>query len=290
MKFGLIGNPIAHSKSPLLFRTAYNGKYTYDLIEGIYFEQSYKKFLKDYHAINITAPFKEQAFEKAEIVSGPAALIGAANILVKTDEGIACHNSDFTGIILCIAEELFPGITEEFYSTFGSNAHVKIHQFTREKLKELESVPKALIVGCGGAGKAAAVAAAEIGCSTVIMNRSKEKVEKFIKGLPEYKFTAAGLEDFKEQLKAADIVIYALPAALDEIAGLKPGDYRRGQIILEANYRNPSFDEASLRKLKEGGARYIPGRLWLINQAISGYALMTDEAPDVKALLEMEQI
>lgn len=288
MKFGLIGNPIAHSKSPLLFTTAYNGKYTYDLIEGVYFEESYSKFKKSYQAINVTAPFKEPAFEKADVISGPAALIGAANILVKTEDGISCHNSDFTGIILCIAEALFPGITEEFYGTFGSNAHIKIHQFTREKLKELGAAPKALIVGCGGAGKAAAVAAAELGCSTVIMNRSAEKVEKFIKGLPEYKFVAAGLEEFKARLKESDIVIYALPAALDDIAGLRPEDFRRGQIILEANYKNPSFDTEALAKMEEGGARYIPGRLWLINQAISGYALMTGEAPDVKALLNLK--
>ena len=45
-KFGLIGHPIAHSLSPALFKAAFDGKYTYDLIEGDDFEQSYKKFLQ----------------------------------------------------------------------------------------------------------------------------------------------------------------------------------------------------------------------------------------------------
>lgn len=290
MKYGLIGQPIAHSLSPLLFKTAYSGKYAYDLIEGVYFEESYSKFLKGYQAINVTAPFKEQAYDQADVVTGPAALIGAANILVKTEDGITCHNSDFTGIILCVAEKLFPGITAEFYSTFGSDAHKKIHQFTRDRLKQAPRVPKALVVGCGGAGKAAAVAAAELGCSTVVMNRSTEKVEKFTRGLPEYGFVPAGLEDFRERLREADIVIYALPAALDSIADLEAGDFKRGQIILEANYRNPSFDAQALEKMRTAGAHYIPGRLWLINQAISGYALMTGEAPDVEALLNMDGI
>lgn len=110
MKFGLIGDPISHSQSPELFRRAYNGKYDYDLIEGKYFEESYSKFLKGYKAINVTAPFKEAAYEKADVVSGPAALIGAANILVKGEDGVSCHNSDFTGIILCVAEALFPAL------------------------------------------------------------------------------------------------------------------------------------------------------------------------------------
>lgn len=285
MKFGLIGHPIAHSQSPALFRKAYDGKYEYDLIEGIYFEESYRKFLKGYHAINITAPFKEQAYEKAEVVSGPAALIGAANILVKSDDGVICHNSDFTGIILCVAESLYPGITEEFYATFADKAHVKIHQFTRDMLKAEGKVKEALIVGCGGAGKAAAVAAAELGYSVTIMNRSADKVEKFSRGLPEYKFQSAGLESFKEKLKESDLVIYALPAALDCIEDLQRSDFKEGQIILEANYKDPAFKGLTIARMMDAKAKYIPGKLWLINQAISGYALMTGEAPDVKALL-----
>lgn len=285
MKFGLIGHPISHSQSPKLFTTAYNGKYQYDLIEGKYFEESYAKFMKDYHAINITAPFKDQAFEKADIVSGPAALIGAANILVKTEEGVACYNSDFTGIILSLAEAMFPGITEEFYGLYGEKGHIKIHQFTKEMLAKKAERPKALIVGCGGAGKAAALAAAELGYSTTIMNRTPDKVEKFIKGLPEYGFIAAGLDGFKTLLKESDLVIYALPAALEDLEGLQTEDFKTGQIILEANYKDPSFSGITIVRMMGAGARYIPGKLWLINQAISGYSLMTGEAPDVKALL-----
>ena len=176
-----------------------------DLIEGKYFEESYSKFLKGYKAINVTAPFKEAAYEKADVVSGPAALIGAANILVKGEDGVSCHNSDFTGIILCVAEALFPGITIEFYGEFGERAHIKIHQFVRDRLKALEERPKALIVSCGGAGKAAAVAAAELGCEVWILNRSLEKAEKFVKGLPEYRFRTGGLDEFKERLRISDL-------------------------------------------------------------------------------------
>lgn len=286
MRFGLIGDPIAHSLSPRLFKTAYGGKYAYELIEGACFEESFRRFKEGFQAINVTAPFKETAYEKADVISGPAALTGAANILVKSEDGIACHNSDFTGVILCISEELFPGITEEFYGTFGPNAHIKIHQFTRERLKEPGHAPKALVVGCGGAGKAAAVAAAELGCSTVVMNRDAAKAERFIRALPEYRFETAALEDCRECLREADIVIYTLPAAMGFIAELETADFKRGQIILEANYRDPSFGAEPIAKMQDAGARYIGGRRWLVHQAISGYALMTGEVPDVKALLE----
>ena len=42
-KFGLIGHPIAHSLSPALFDAAFNGKYSYDLIE----EKDFEKHTKD---------------------------------------------------------------------------------------------------------------------------------------------------------------------------------------------------------------------------------------------------
>ena len=199
--FGLIGHPIEHSQSPKLFETAYHGKYGYDLIEGQYFEESYAKFLKGYKAVNVTAPFKEKAYEKADIVSGPVALTGAANILVKTPEGVSAHNSDFTGVILTVAEALFPGIIHEFYGTFGSKAHVKIHQFVKAQLVERYGRrPAALVAGLGGAGKAAALAAAECGFATTVMNRTAAKAEAFIKGLPEYGFRVADIQDFRKEL------------------------------------------------------------------------------------------
>lgn len=285
-KFGLIGHPIEHSGSPELFRRAYAGKYQYDLIQGIYFEESYARFLKSYHAINVTAPFKEKAFEKADIVSGPAALIGAANILVKTDSGVSAHNSDFTGVILTVAESLFPGITEEFYATFGGNAHVKVHQFVRASLeKRYGRKPSALIVGLGGAGKAAAVAAAEMGYDVTLMNRTLQKTESFSKGLPEYGFKCAALEDFHQELHSTDLLIYALPVALDVFPELKAEDFSSRPIVLEANYRDPAFDGLTLARLMDGGAKYISGNVWLMNQAVSGYSIMTGEAPDVAGLL-----
>ena len=126
-KFGLIGHPIEHSKSPELFTVAYSGKYKYDLIEGTDFEKSYSRFLKEYQAINVTAPFKGDAFEKADIISGPAALTGAANILVRTKDGVAAYNSDVTGV--------------------------------ENILKELEDIRTVAVIGTGGAGRAALQAA-----------------------------------------------------------------------------------------------------------------------------------
>lgn len=286
-RFGLIGNPIGHSASPQLFHTAYSGRYPYDLIEGSDFEASYVRFLREYKAINVTAPFKEAAYEKADIVSGPCALIGAANILVHTAEGVECHNSDFTGVILTVAEELFPGIISEFYKEFGASAHKRIHQFVRKCLEQKYGRrPAATVAGCGGAGKAAAVAAAEMGFKTTILNRSLDKATAFSKGLPEYKFRVASTDDFVKESSKADLVIYTLPMALDSLDEFCQTHSEHSRILLEANYRNPAFTGLRLARLQDAEVSYIPGRRWLLCQAISGYGIMTGETPDIEALLE----
>lgn len=287
-EYGLIGHPIEHSGSPRLFQAAYNGRYGYDLIQGKYFEESYARFLRDYRAINVTAPFKEKAYEKADIVSGPAALTGAANILVKTDEGVKAYNSDFTGVILTVAEALFPGIVREFYGTFGAAAHVKVHQFVRAQLEERYGRrPAALVAGLGGAGKAAAVAAAEMGFSTVVLNRTAAKAETFAKGLPEYGFRVADIADFRKELRSADLLVYALPMALPAFAEFTAEDFASKPLVLEANYRDPAFSGLLLARMLDAGAKYLPGNLWLLNQAVSGYSVMTGEAPDIESLMSL---
>ena len=125
-QFGLIGHPIARSLSPGLFKAAYDGKYPYDLIQGEDFETSYQTFLDSYDGVNVTAPFKELAYAKADIISDECRLARATNLLVKTPEGIKAYNSDLLGVRLWLQET---------------------------------SSKTVLISGCGGAGRAAAAAA-----------------------------------------------------------------------------------------------------------------------------------
>jgi len=307
-RFGLIGHPIKKSGSPALFTAAYSNRkqedgssYSYDLIEGEDFEISWKKFLDEYQAINVTAPFKEKAFAKAvELarqgkgrISGPAARIGATNLLVKTPEGIEAHNSDFTGIILAVAEAYYPGIVKEFTHEFGDNFYVKVHQFFRQNLgSKFSQKPQALVVGCGGAGKAAAIAAAELGFSTALMNRTADKAQAIADALPEYDFIVDPITDFKAAVKECELVIYTLPIALPEIEELSADDYAGetpgvDKVILEANYKTPSFAGDTLFRISSADAIYVPGSRWLIYQALTGYSLMTGIQPDFQAMAEV---
>ena len=298
-KFGLIGDPIAESLSPTLFKAGYDNEFEYDLIEGKDFKTSYEKFLAGYKAINITAPFKEEAYRKAvELalkgeggISGPCYKIGATNLMVKTDEGIVAHNTDFTGVIMSVAETLFPGIVTEFNALYKDKAYIKIHQFCKSQIPTRYSYkPQALVIGCGGAGKAAAVAAAEMGFDTAIMNRTLEKAQAMAGALPEYNFIADPLTDFIPAVKECDLIIYTLPVAIDAISKLtledlmgdrQEGHENPGKIIFESNYTQPAFRPDKIFQIMQAGGLYVSGREWLLYQALSGYGLMCGKEPNL---------
>ena len=296
-RFGLIGCPLQGSRSPRLFTAAYNGKYAYDLLEEADFEVAWNRFLsEDYRAINVTAPFKQLAYERVlasgGAIDGPVLRIGATNLIVKTPEGLSAHNSDFSGVILSVAEGYFPGVVAACYREFGSRAHIKVHQFVRQNLRELfPDAPQALVVGCGGAGRAAAVAAAEMGFETALMNRTPEKAQAFADGLPEYGFLCVPFSDLKASLRECDLVIWTIPEPIpaldtlcaDDFAGENPGG-RPDKLLVEASYKNPSFTGSYLAMVENAGARYIPGTRWHLFQAAAGYSLMTGEPCDLEAL------
>ena len=245
-RFGLIGHPIAHSLSPALFKAGYQGRYPYELIEGEDFEKSYKKFLEEYDGINVTAPFKELAFAKADILSPECETIGATNLLVKTPEGVKAYNSDYLGVRMWLSE-----VTED-----------------------LKGV-KVLIVGLGGAGKAAAAAAESLGMEVIRMNRTVRDS------------TTHPLDEFRQYFREADIIIYNIPTAIPELKELTESDFAadRPKHILEANYKDPSMAEI----LKPFGSKavYTGGRTWLLYQAVTGYEILTGEKPDLRRMSDV---
>lgn len=268
-KYGLIGHPIAHSLSPALFKAAYEGRYPYDLIEGEDFEASYRRFLEEYTAINVTAPFKELAFAKADVRSQGCEATGAANILFKNNDGcIEAANSDIAGVI----------------GALTCNADL-----TRTR-------PYALVVGCGGAAMAAAYALGSLGYHTTIINRSLPKAEvvagRISKALSA-EIHAAGLEDFRRLFRKAGVIVYSLPIALKALDELSVRDIKgciigdgHHKILLEANYRDPSVTPKMTERFQRINPHFtcIDGKEWLLYQAIEAYRIFTSEEPDAEAM------
>ncbi len=275
-KFGLIGHPISHSLSPALFRAGYGGKYPYDIIEGDDFDKSYRIFKEKYDGINVTAPFKEKACAAADLFSEECMLTGAANILVKTAEGIKAHNSDYLGVKAWLEDEAIP-----LFRNAGNS-------------------PAVLVAGCGGAGKAAAYAAAMSGLPVVLMNRNMAKAEAIVSaaetngtgtsGICPSSFTAAPIEEFRHWFRQCGIIIYTIPTGIEALKELETEDFagpdKSPKIIMEANYRNPSFSPDFVRYITNTcpAVSFTEGRIWLLYQALTGYEIFTGEKPDLAGM------
>ena len=286
-KFGLIGYPIAHSLSPALFGAGYDNRYPYELIETPDFEQAYERFLQDYDGINVTAPFKELAYTKADILSDECRIIKATNLLVKTPEGIKAYNSDYLGVRMWLHEAAEWLKRTPPTSWAPPPAARGVARFSTPP--QPHSTARVLIAGTGGAGKAAAVAAASLGMNLILMNRSIEKAEAVKESIADMADAPAVevrmIEDFRECFRIADIVIYNIPSAIPALEELSPEDFNPGhpKFILEANYRNPSFNNILISRMNASNpaAAYTDGKVWLLYQALTGYEIFTGEKPDL---------
>ncbi len=105
-KYLVFGNPISQSKSPFIHtlfarQTAQNMEYSSCGPEAGHFLSAVEEFFKDGgRGCNITAPFKEEAFQFADRLTKRAKLAGAVNTLKKLDDGeIIGDNTDGEGLV-----------------------------------------------------------------------------------------------------------------------------------------------------------------------------------------------
>ncbi|MBE6947032.1 MAG: AAA family ATPase [Ruminococcaceae bacterium] len=144
MNCGLLGEKLGHSYSPFIHK--YLGDYTYSLFEIS--SDNLGDFLKngDFHAVNVTIPYKQAVIPYCASLSPIAFKLGAVNILVRQDDGtLIGHNSDYFGF-------------ETLLLRSGLQVNGK----------------KALVLGTGGAAKTAIASLQSKGANVVVISRSGE--------------------------------------------------------------------------------------------------------------------
>lgn len=155
---GVIGDPIAHSRSPALHgywlqRYGLKGHYVPLHIA----QQDLQKALEvlpklGFVGANVTIPHKEAVLKLADVVTDRAALIGAANTLIfRADGRLHADNTDGAGFI--------------------ANLRQNAPQWT-------PSAGPAAIFGAGGAARAVIAALIEVGVPEIrIVNRTRHRAE-----------------------------------------------------------------------------------------------------------------
>lgn len=156
---GLIGNPVEHTVSPMIHNTLAgmtekNLVYTPFFVKEGYLCDAIKgAYALDVVGLNITVPYKSEVLQYAVEVDKLAAQIGAVNTLVRTVDGYKGYNTDMPGLYRAMSSE-----------------NIKIKN---------ESI---IILGAGGAARAAAFMCAEAGAACIyILNRTIEKAKTVAK-------------------------------------------------------------------------------------------------------------
>lgn len=240
-KFALIGSGISHSLSPALFRAAYSDKpFTYVLIDCTNINDALDQFFSGkYSGANITSPFKQDIIDFCTFPDLSVKEIGAANLILNNDGRLTCYNTDYLGVRDAIAAT---GVRYE----------------------------NALLIGAGGAARAAAFALKSLNIDFKIANRTPDKAKEIA-----IQFDAGwiGFETIKEELAKRNLIVYTIDNPLTSLDGYDFSEHT----IFEANYKSPLFSDKICK-------RYISGKEWLVCQAVPSFKLFTKMEPDLKAM------
>ena len=161
-RYAVIGNPIVQSKSPLIhahFAKATQQDLEYGLIEGPLdgFTEAVRAFQRSSgRGMNVTAPFKLQAFELADEKSERAQLAGAVNALkFEADGRILAENFDGIGLARDIAKNLGLPLAGKRVLVLGAGGATRglLQPFLAEQ-------PAELVIANRDAAKAVQLAAA----------------------------------------------------------------------------------------------------------------------------------
>ena len=106
--FAIFGNPVSHSKSPLMHNLSFKGLgfdgcYTrYLLKDGTQLKETF--FTLGLKGINITVPHKEHAYTACDVLDPFAQKVGAVNTIVEKEGKLYGYNTDAPGFLKAISE------------------------------------------------------------------------------------------------------------------------------------------------------------------------------------------
>jgi len=234
---GVSGWPIAHSLSPIIHRTwiaAAGIDAVYDA-HGPETPEAFAELLAsgrrgDLRGLNVTAPYKEQAFAAADSVSDAARLAGSANLLVFEDGRIHADSTDGYGLMNALTEQA----------------------------PDLNVAGRPVVIlGAGGAARAAAGALAGAGASVHIVNRSRDRAERLAADIG----SAVSVAEGEAAFAGAALVVNALSVRPDlDLAVLDAG-----AVVMDMTYR--PLETPLLAAARARGLIGVDGLAMLIGQA-----------------------
>lgn len=260
---GVIGTPIAHSRSPHLhgywLRTmGLRGHYIpmdvaiEDLKEAI---QTLPKL--GFVGVNVTIPHKVRVLEMADLITDRATLIGAANTLIFRKDGkVHADNTDGYGFIENLRQH-----APDWDPTAG----------------------KAVVLGAGGAARAVVAALLDVGVPEIVVtNRTRIRAEQlqgdFGNRVKVAEWIQAGnvIEEASVVVNTTSLGMTGKPEMRVPLDGLRPG-------TLVSDLVYAPLQTKFLQVARDQGCVVVDGLGMLLHQAVPAFERWFGERPEVNA-------
>jgi 3-dehydroquinate dehydratase / shikimate dehydrogenase len=259
--YGVVGDPIAHSLSPAIMNAAFRR----ENVNAVYVTL-HAKTLKDLltcvkeipiHGISVTMPYKEAILQHLDNSDSHTTKVGACNTVVRAQDGkLYGFNTDTAGVIRPI----------------------------EKRLSTIEGA-RVLVIGAGGAARAAVFALKERGAEVYILNRSLAHAKKLAH---QSRARIMKRPDLKKM--AFDVIINATPLGMGANSRETPLQDKEinTRYVFDMVYDPP---ETRFMKLaKERGAQIIPGIEMFVHQAARQFEIWTGKPAPWDEMLRVVQL
>ncbi|KAG2496617.1 hypothetical protein HYH03_005438 [Edaphochlamys debaryana] len=278
--FGIIGNPVAQSKSPLIHNTAFqhigfDGVYVPLLVDDLErFLAAFKSY-DDFAGFSVTIPHKHDALRLAGEVDPVAKQIGAVNTLIRQKDGsYKGFNTDWSAAIEAIERGL-AGIPGGAAAAAQAKAAAGGKAGGESPLKGKTVV----VIGAGGAGRALAFGAANRGAHVVIANRSQGRADELAAALGGGA-RSCSWDDLAAGRVAGDVLANSTSIGMVPHEGESPVPKEvtaKFKVVFDAVY-NPLWTQLLL-DAKAAGCTPVDGLQMFVGQALEQFRHFTGQEP-----------
>jgi 3-dehydroquinate dehydratase / shikimate dehydrogenase len=242
--YGVAGDPIGHSLSPVIMNTALRR----ENVNGVYVPL-HAKTLKDLircvreiplHGLSITMPYKQAILPYLDNTDAHTAKIGACNTVVRGQDGkLYGFNTDIAGILRPLEQRI-----------------------------TIQDA-KVLVLGAGGAARAAVFGLKERGAEVWILNRTSAKGQKLARQAKARTIKRADLKKV-----AFDVIINATPVGMDNTRDCPLKDQEiQARVVFDMVY--DPVETHLLQVARAKGIAVIPGIEMFVQQAARQFEIWT---------------
>ncbi len=248
--YGVIGNPVRHSLSPMIHNGAFRSlgwNAVYLAFEVRNLEEAMKGIRGlGVRGVSVTIPFKTEVLPFLDKIEELARKVGAVNTIVNQRGRLIGSNTDCRGALEALEEKI---------DLRGRSV---------------------VLLGAGGAARAIGFGLKERGVPLTVVNRSKERGQALSQELRCNYLPMSSLARMKTGELEADVIINATSLGMDPRDGETPVPkelLEKGMVVMDIVYE--PLQTRLLREAKEKGCVTVDGLEMLIRQGMAQFEIWT---------------